>query len=98
MIGNSGDGFRKTDLGIDFIANAFRGSIQNTRLFSIFSSFIFCSIIYLFEKRKGLILAYPQMIVYIIHYLDSKDGFTFRHSIQYKMLLVSLHVSRSIKT
>ena len=44
-------------LGIDLIANAFRGSIQNTRLFSIFSSFIFCSIIYLFEKTKrGLFL------------------------------------------
>ena len=55
--------FEKTDLGIDLIANAFRRSIQNTRLFSIFSSFIFCSIIYLFEERKGLILAYPQRIV-----------------------------------
>ena len=33
------NGFRKTDLGIDLIPNAFRGSIQNTRLFS---SFIFC--------------------------------------------------------
>ena len=45
--------FEKTDLGINLIANAFRGSIQNTRLFSIFFSIIFCSIIYLFEKRKG---------------------------------------------
>ena len=27
------DGFRKTDLGIDMIANAFRGSIQNARVF-----------------------------------------------------------------
>ena len=27
------EGFPKTDLGIDLIANAFRGSIQNTRLF-----------------------------------------------------------------
>ena len=42
------DGFRKTDLGIDLIANALRGSIQNKTLCSIFSSFIFCSIIYLF--------------------------------------------------
>ena len=48
-----GDGFRKTDLGIDLIANAFRGSIQNTRLFSIFSSLIFCSIIYVFKKTEG---------------------------------------------
>ena len=48
------DGLKKnTDLGIDLIANAFRGSIQDIRLLSIFSSFIFCSIIYLVEKRKG---------------------------------------------
>ena len=48
------DGFRKTDLGIDLIADAFRGSIQHTRkLFSIFSTFNFCSIIYFFKKRKG---------------------------------------------
>ena len=33
-------GFRKTDLGIDLIANAVRGLMQNTRLFSIISSFI----------------------------------------------------------
>ena len=49
--------FAKTDLGIDLIANAFRESIQNTMLFSICSSFIFCFIIYLFEKWKwGLFL------------------------------------------
>ena len=54
------NGFRKTDLGIDLIANAFRGSIQNTRLFSIISSFIFCSIIYLFEKRKGAYSCLPS--------------------------------------
>ena len=54
------DGFRKTDLGIDLIANAFRGSIQKTRLFSIFSSSIFCSIIYLFEKRKGAYSCLPS--------------------------------------
>ena len=53
------DVFRKTDFGNDLIANAFRWSIQNTRLFSIFSSFIFCSIIYFFEKR----MVYPQRIV-----------------------------------
>ena len=47
------DGFRKTDLGIGLIANAFRGSLQNTRLFSIFSLFIFCSIVYLSEKQNG---------------------------------------------
>ena len=42
--------FEKKDFGIDLIANAFRGSIQNTRLFLIFSSFIFYPIIYLFKK------------------------------------------------
>ena len=52
---------------------------------------------HLFEKRKGPILAYLQRIVYIIHYLYSKDGFTYVHSIQYKMLLVCLHVYRYIK-
>ena len=51
---------KKTNLGIDLIANAFRGSIQNGRLFSIFSSFIFCSIIYLFEKRKGAYSCIPS--------------------------------------
>ena len=54
------DRFRKTDLGIDLTANAFRGSIQNTRLFSIFSSFIFCSIIHFFEKRKGVYYCLPS--------------------------------------
>ena len=33
--------FEKTDLGIDLIANAFRGSIKDTRSFSIFTLFIY---------------------------------------------------------
>ena len=90
------DGFRKTDLGIDLIANAFRGSIQNTRSSSIFSSFIFCSLIYLFEKQNGAYCCLPSKDSLIIHYLYSKDGFTYSRSIQYKMLLVCLHVYRSI--
>ena len=53
-------GFRKTDLGMHLIANALRGWIQNIRLFSIFSSFIFCSIIYLFEKSKGAYSCLPS--------------------------------------
>ena len=57
-----GDGFRKTDLCIGFIANTYRGSIQNKRLFSVFS-FIFCSVIILSKNGRGLILAYPQRIV-----------------------------------
>ena len=61
------DGFRNADLGIDLIANAFRGSMQNT-------IFLLCSIIYLSENGRRLILSYPQRIVQIIHYLYSKDG------------------------
>ena len=93
------NGFRKTDLGIDLIPNAFRGSMQNTRLFSIFSSFIFCSIIYLFEKWKWDYSCLPsnEYIVKISRYLYSMDGFTYGHSIQYKMLLVRLRVYRSIE-
>ena len=54
-------------------------------LFSV-QSFIFS------RNVRGLILDYPQSIVEIIHYLCSKDGFTYGHSIQYKMLLVRLHI------
>ena len=49
-------------------------------------------------KLRGFILAYPKMIVKIIHYRYSKDSFTYGHSIQYKMLLVRLHIYRFIKT
>ena len=49
-------------------------------LFSV-PSFIFS------KNGSGLILAYPRKVVLIIHYLYSKDGFTYGHSIQYKMLL-----------
>ena len=54
----------------------------------------------MFSKNGSwLTLAYPQRIVVeIIHYLYSKDGFSYGHSIQYKMLLVRLHVHRSVKT
>ena len=31
-----------------------------------------------------------------IHYLYSKDDFTYGHSVQYKMLLVRLHVYRPV--
>ena len=47
----------------------------------------------MFSKNgSGLILANPQRIVWIIHYLYSKDFFTYGHSIQYKMLLIRLQV------
>ena len=92
------DGFRKTDPGIDLIANAFRESLQNTRLFRYFlylfsvPSFIF----YLFEKQNGAYCCLPSKDSLIIHYLYSKDGFTHGQSIQYKMLLVRLHIYISI--
>ena len=52
------DIFRKTDLGINLIANAFRGSIQNTILFDIFFIYVL-SIIFLFGKRKGAYSCLP---------------------------------------
>ena len=60
-------------------------------LFSV-PSFIFS------KNGSGLILAYPQRIVKSIYYLYTKVGFTHGHSIQYKMLLVLLHLYRSMKT
>ena len=43
---------------------------------------------FIFTKNgRVLILAYPQRIVYNIHYLYSKDGFTYGHSIQYEYFL-----------
>ena len=58
------DGFRKTDLGIDSIPNAFRGSIQKkTDYFSYFLHF-FSVPSFIFPKNgRALILAYPQRIV-----------------------------------
>ena len=42
---------KQNKFGIDLIANAFRGSIQNKRLFSIFSSFLFHHLS--FRKMEG---------------------------------------------
>ena len=67
-------------------------------IFDIFLIYFSVPLFIFLKNRMGLILAYPQRIVLIIHYLYSKDGFTYGHSIQYKMLLVRLHVNRSIKT
>ena len=52
---------------------------------------------FIFSKNgRGFILVYPQRIVYVY----SKDGFTYGHSIQYKILLVrlDLHIYRSTET
>ena len=64
------DGFRKTDLGIDLIANAFRGSIQSTRLFSIFSSYF---LFHHLSFRKKLKVAYSC--------LPSKDSLHYSLSL-----------------
>ena len=69
-----------------------------THYFFIFSLFIFCSIIYLFEKQNGAYCCLALQDSLIINNLYSKDGFTYGQSIQCKMLLVRLHVHRSIKT
>ena len=53
--------------------------------------------IYLFEKQNGAYCCLPSKDSLIVHYLYSKDDFTYGQSIQYKMLLVRLHVYRSIK-
>ena len=53
---------------------------------------------YLFEKQNGAYCCLPSKDSLTIHYLYSKGGFTYGQSIQYKMLLVRLHVYRSIKT
>ena len=75
----------------------FEGQYKHKIIFIFFFfSFIFCSIIYLFEKQKGACCCLPSKDSLIIHYLYSKDGFTYGQSIQYKMLLVRLHVYRSV--
>ena len=53
-------------------------------------------VIYLFENQNGAYCCLLSKDSLIIHYLYSKDGFTYGQSIQYKMLLVHLHVHRSI--
>ena len=61
-----------------------------------FSLFIFCSIIYLFEKQTGAYCCLPSKDSLFIHCLYSQDGFTYWQCTQYKVLLVRLHVYRSI--
>ena len=57
------DGFRKTDLGMDLIANAFEGRYQTQDFFRyFFHSFSVPS--FIFSKNgRGVILAYCQRIV-----------------------------------
>ena len=49
-----------------------------------------------FQKTEWAYSCLPSKDSYIIHYIHSKHGFIHGHSIQYKMLLVHLHVYRSI--
>ena len=91
------DVFRKTVLGIDLIANAFRGSILNTRLCIILFNYLLFHHLS-FRKTEGSLFLLTLRIVWIIHCLYSKDGFTYGHSVQYKMLLVRLHVYRCMKS
>ena len=75
----------------------FGGRYKTPDYFQTFFLLIFSSIIYLSEKRKGAYSCLPSKDSLIIHYLYSKDGFTYGHSIMHKMLLVQLHVYRSMK-
>ena len=78
----------------------FEGRCKTLYYFRYFLLFIylFIYLFYLFEKQNGAYCCLPSKDSLIIHYLYSKDGFTYGHSILYKMLLVRLHVYRSIKT
>ena len=86
------DVFRKTDLGIDMIANAFRGSGYKIifKLFVIYFQFNHLS----FRKKEGslFLLTIKRQFNYSLSLL--KDAFTYGHSILHKMLLVRLHVYR----
>ena len=56
-----------------------------------------CNMLYFRNNR----FAPPLMLcinIFFVHYLYTKNGFTYGHSVQYKMILVRLHVYRSIKT
>ena len=48
--------FEKTDLGIDLIANALRGSMESTGLFSIFSSLFSVHHLFFRKTEGGLFL------------------------------------------
>ena len=52
---------------------------------------------FIFSKKQNWAYScLPSKDSLINHYLYSKDGITYGQSIQYKMLLVRLHVYRSI--
>ena len=76
----------------------FEGRYETQDYFRYFRQLFSVPSFILSKNGRGLILAYPQRIIQIIQYLYSKDCFTYGHSFQYNMLLVRLHVNRSIKT
>ena len=57
------DGFRKTNLGIDLIANAFRGRYKTQNYFQNFLHLFSVPSFIFWKNKSGLILAYPQRIV-----------------------------------
>ena len=75
----------------------FEGRYKTQDYFRFFL-YLFCSILHLSEKQNGAYCCLPSKNRLVIHYLYSKDGFTYDQSIQYKMLLVRLHVYRSINS
>ena len=80
------DGFRKTDLGIDLIANDFRGSIY----------FLLHHLSFILTEGGLFLLTckgWFELFIVFIQRMVSLNG----HSIQYKMLLGRLQVYRSIK-
>ena len=81
------NGFRTTDLGIDLMQMLFEGRYKTQDYFRYFLDLFPVPSFNFSKNGRGLILVYPQRTVWIIHYLYSKDGFTYGHSIQYKMLL-----------
>ena len=70
------DRFRKIDFCIDLIANIFRHPLKKTTtLFSIFSSFVFCFIIYLFEKQR--LKGTNSCVLGITNHFYLKDSFNY---------------------
>ena len=66
----------------------FEGRYKTQDYFQTFLRLFSVPSFYLSEKRKGAYSCLPSKDSSIIHYLHSKDGFIYGHSILHKMLLV----------
>ena len=87
---------KKTDLGIFFLQMLFEGRYKTQDYFRYFLH-LFSVPSFIFSKNwRGAHSCLPSKDSIIIRYLYSEDGFTYGHSIQYKMILLHLHVYRSI--